>query len=140
MLLSSSQLVSQDLILLNRKGKISAKKNMVLSRIIVLVVAVICGCIALKPPATFVQVVQDVAYTGLAQLAPPFLLGMYWKRCNKLGAAVGLTVGLVILFGTRLLNVTPLGWPGFMWGFFANIILTVVISLLTEKKQTAVQA
>lgn len=140
MLLSSSQLVSQDLILLNRKGKISAKKNIMLSRIIVLLVAVICGCIALKPPATFVQVVQDVAYTGLAQLAPPFLLGMYWKRCNKLGAGVGLTVGLAILFGTRLLNVTPLGWPGFMWGFFANIILTVVISLLTEKKPTPVQA
>lgn len=135
MLLSSAQLVSQDLILLNRKGQISAEKNIRISRIIVLVVAVICGLIALKPPATFVQVVQDVAYTGLAQLAPPFLLGMYWKRCNKLGAAIGLTVGIVILFGTRLLNVTPLGWPGFMWGFFANILLTVVISLLSEEQK-----
>ena len=135
MLLASSQLVSQDLILLGRKGKISGEKNVMLSRIIVLVVAAICGLIALKPPATFVQVVQDVAYTGLAQLAPPFLLGMYWKRCSKLGAAVGLTVGTVILFGTRLLTISPLGWPGFMWGFFANILLIVVISLLTNKKQ-----
>lgn len=137
MLLASSQLVSQDLILLNRRSKISNEKNMLLSRGIVLVVAVICGLIALNPPKTFVQVVQDVAYTGLAQLAPPFLLGLYWKKCNKWGAAVGLTVGIAVLFGTRLMNVAPLGWPGFMWGFFLNIILTVVVSLATDKKAAA---
>lgn len=134
MLLASSQLVSQDLILLGRRDKISDEQNIKLSRIIVLVVAAICGLIALNPPKTFVQVVQDVAYTGLAQLAPPFLLGLYWKKCNKWGAAVGLTVGIVVLFGTRLLKVSPLGWPGFMWGFFLNIILTVVISLVTSSK------
>lgn len=133
MLLVSSQLVSQDLILLTRRGRISNEQNMRISRIIVFAVAAICGLIALKPPATFVQVIQDVAYTGLAQLAPPFLLGMYWKRCSRLGASVGLTAGIAILFGTRILGVSPLGWPGFMWGFFINIILTVVISLLGKE-------
>ena len=43
-------------------------------------------------------------------------------------------MGIVVLFGTRLLKVSPLGWPGFMWGFFLNIILTVVISLATSSK------
>lgn len=129
MLLVSSQIVSQDLLLLKRKNSISEKQNMVLSRIIVLIIAVICGIVALNPPETLVQIVQDVAYTGLAQLAPGFILGLYWKRCSKIGTACGLTVGIVILFATRLLNVEPLGWPGFMWAFFINILLTVVISL-----------
>ena len=133
MLLVSSQIVSQDLILLNKKGMISEKKNMLLSRTIVLVIAAVCGVIALNPPETLVQIVQDVAYTGLAQLAPAFLLGLYWKKCTRMGAACGMTAGIVILFATRILNVQPLGWPGFMWGFFTNILLTVLISLVTSK-------
>ena len=92
-----------------------------------------CGVIALNPPETLVQIVQDVAYTGLAQLAPAFLLGLYWKKCTRMGAACGMTAGIVILFATRILNVQPLGWPGFMWGFFTNILLTVLISLVTSK-------
>lgn len=77
MLLVSSQIVSQDLVLLNHKGKISDKQNMLLSRGIVLAIAVAYGIMALDPPETLVQIVQDVAYTGLAQLAPAFLLGLY---------------------------------------------------------------
>lgn len=134
MLLVSSQIVSQDLILINGKGNISDKTNMMLSRGIVLAIAAVCGIMAMNPPETLVQIVQDVAYTGLAQLAPPFLFGLYWKRSNKWGAAAGMTVGIVVLFATRIMNVAPLGWPGFMWGFFLNILLNIVVSLATEKK------
>lgn len=135
MLLTSSQIVSQDLVLLNGKGKITEKQNMILSRAIVFTIAAICGILALNPPETLVQIVQDVAYTGLAQLAPAFILGLYWKRCNKLGAACGMTVGIVVLFATRIMNVSPLGWPGFMWAFGLNILLNIVVSLLTSKKE-----
>lgn len=139
MLLVSSQIVSQDLILINGKGRISEKKNMILSRTIVFTIAAICGIMALNPPETLVQIVQDVAYTGLAQLAPAFLFGMYWKGCTKTGAACGMTAGIVILFGTRIMNVAPLGWPGFMWGFFINILLTVLVSLLTKQREACVE-
>ena len=134
MLLVSSQIVSQDLVLINGRKGISEKKNMILSRTIVLAIAAICGMMALNPPETLVQIVQDVAYTGLAQLAPPFLFGLYWKKGNKWGAASGMTAGIVILFATRIMNMSPLGWPGFMWGFFINIILNVVVSLATGKE------
>lgn len=139
MLLVSSQIVSQDLILINGKGRISEKKNMILSRTIVFTIAAICGIMALNPPETLVQIVQDVAYTGLAQLAPAFLLGMYWKGCTKTGAACGMTAGIAILFGTRIMNVAPLGWPGFIWGFFTNILLTVLVSLITRQKKLCVE-
>ena len=104
------------------------------SRGIVLAIAVACGIMALDPPETLVQIVQDVAYTGLAQLAPAFLLGLYWKGCTKAGASCGMTAGIIILFATRILKVTPLGWPGFMWAFFTNILLTIVISAITKQK------
>lgn len=134
MLLVCSQIVSQDLILLGRKNKVSEKLNMLISKIIVISIAIICSIIALKPPQTLVQIVQDVAYTGLAQLAPPFILGLYWKKARKEGAIAGLTVGVVILFATRIMNVSPLGWPGFMWAFFINILLNVGISMAMSKK------
>lgn len=134
MLLVSSQIVSQDLVLLNKKGKISDKQNMLLSRSIVLAIAVVCGIMALDPPETLVQIVQDVAYTGLAQLAPAFLLGLYWKGCTRAGAAFGMTAGIVILFATRILKASPMGWPGFMWAFFTNILLTIIISSVTKQK------
>lgn len=135
MLLATSQIVSQDLILLNKKNKITDKQNMILSRFIVLIIAIICGIIAIKPPQTLVQVVQDIAYTGIAQLAPAFILGLYWKHAKKEGVILGMTAGIVILFATRILKVTPLGIPGFMWAFFINIILIVVVSFIKKDNQ-----
>lgn len=137
MLLVSSQIVSQDLILINHKTRISQRTNMILSRTIVMVIAGICGIMALNPPETLVQIVQDVAYTGLAQLAPALLLGLYWKKCTKWGAMTGMTAGIIILFVTRILKVTPLGWPGFMWSFAINILLTVTVSMLSPKAKLA---
>ncbi|MCH4208075.1 MAG: sodium:solute symporter family protein [Solobacterium sp.] len=136
MLLAVSQIMSQDLILINKKGKISDSQNMKLSRTVVLIVAIICALIALDPPETLVQIVQDVAYTGLAQLAPPFVLGLYWKDNSRLGAALGLTVGELILFATRIIGVSPLGIPGFMWGFVINILLNVIVSLIVKNKNS----
>lgn len=129
MLLVCSQIVSQDLLLFRWKGKISEKQNMRFSRIVIVVMSVVCSCIALRPPETLVQVVQDVAYTGLAQLAPPFIAGLYWKGARKEGAIAGLTVGIIVLFATRILQIAPLGWPGFLWAFFLNILLLLTVSL-----------
>lgn len=134
MLLVSSQIVSQDLVLYGRQDKVSDKKNMMVSRTIIFIMATICFIIALRPPQTLVQVVIDVAYTGLAQLAPPFIAGLYWKKASKEGAIAGMTAGIVILFGTRILGLTPLGWPGFMWAFFINIALNVGVSLALQKR------
>jgi SSS family solute:Na+ symporter len=138
MLLVSSQIVSQDLILLNNKEKVSDTKNMIISRIVVFALAVFAAIIALRPPASLVQVVQDVAYTGLAQLAPAFILGLYWKDARKEGAAAGMTVGIVVLFGMRILQVSPLGYPGFMWAFFSNIIVTIIVSLALKSKDNTI--
>lgn len=135
MLLVSSQIVSQDIILFGKKNAISNEKNMMLSKIVVLILAVVGAVIALKPPQALVQVVQDVAYTGLAQLAPGFILGLYWKHAKKEGVMAGMTLGIVILFAFRIMQISPMGIPGFMWAFFINLIVIVVISLSLKNKQ-----
>ena len=130
MLLETSKIVSQDIILSGKKKTVSKEKNMKITRVIIMMIAVISAIIALKPPATLVQVVQDVAYTGLAQLAPGFILSLYWKDLKKEGVALGMTFGIVVLFGMRILQLVPFGYPGFMWAFFGNILITVFVSYI----------
>jgi SSS family solute:Na+ symporter len=137
MLLVCSQIVSQDLVLLNRKDKVSEETNMRISQAVVFILAVIAAIIALRPPQSLVQVVQDVAYTGLAQLAPAFILGLYWKDARKEGVILGMTAGIVILFVTRIMQVSPLGLPGFMWAFFTNLILIVVVSSILKSRDNS---
>ncbi|MDD7305756.1 MAG: sodium:solute symporter family protein [Peptoniphilaceae bacterium] len=134
MLLSCAQLVSQDLIFFNKKEKISNRTNMRVSRIIIVLIAIIASIIAIRPPKALVQVVQDVAYTGLAQLAPAFILGLYWKYASKEGASLGMTMGVIVLFVFRLLNISPLNIPGFLWAFVINILINVLVSLILKKR------
>lgn len=138
MLLATSQIVSQDLVLMNRKNTISDRNNLILSRVIVLIVSIICGIIAINPPQTLILVVQDVAYTGLAQLAPAFVFGLYWKQTRKEGVILGMTFGILILFLTRIFKISPFGYPGFLWAFFGNIVIIVIVSLLLRNKQNTV--
>lgn len=140
MLLATSQYLSQDVILINRKDKISQEQNMKIARIVIVILAIVGALIALRPPQSLVQVVQDVAYTGLAQLAPALILGMYWKKAKKEGVMVGMTVGIVMLFAMRILNISPLGIPGFMWAFFSNLLLIVIISLVKTNSKTEQEA
>jgi SSS family solute:Na+ symporter len=34
----------------------------------------------------------------------------------------------------RILEISPLGYPGFMWAFFMNIIFMVLVSLMFKSK------
>ncbi|NLW41509.1 MAG: sodium:solute symporter family protein [Tissierellia bacterium] len=139
MLLEISKIVSQDLVLYKKKNTVSGSENMRITRIIIVIVATISAAIALRPPATLVQVVQDVAYTGLAQIAPGFILSLYWPKVSKQGVAAGMTFGIVVLFALRILQMSPMGFPGFMWAFFGNIIITVLISMGNTDKDLRVE-
>ena len=132
MLLSCSQIVSQDLIFFNKKNEISDEKNMKVSRLIIVIIAIVGAIIAINPPKALVQVVQDVAYTGLAQLAPAFILGLYWKKSTKEGAAFGISVGIILLFALRIFELSPLNIPGFLWAFVINILLNIFVSLMVN--------
>ncbi|MBL3540269.1 sodium:solute symporter family protein [Aminivibrio sp.] len=134
MILVSSQLFSQDIYKLF-KGKMEEGQNLRISRILTVFIVLLGVGIALRPPQALVSVVIDVAYTGLAQLAPAFILGLYWRKCNRAGVTAGMTVGILILFYTRVMKIAPMGYPGFLWAFFANLLLVVLISMMTKGEE-----
>jgi Na+/proline symporter/nitrogen-specific signal transduction histidine kinase len=54
-----------------------------------------------------------VSFTAAAQFAPPILLGIYWKRANRLGALLGLGGGFLVWIYTLLLPAfARSGWLG----------------------------
>ncbi|MDK2924477.1 MAG: sodium/pantothenate symporter [Bacillota bacterium] len=140
MILVIAQMFTQDLMIPMLRRKLTEAENLYLSRLVTVAVVIVSVVIALRPPQSLVQVVIDVAYTGLAQLAPGFLAGLYWRRANRAGTSAGLLAGLAILFYTRIVGVSPLGYPGFLWAFFTNLALTLVVPLFTAPPaKTAVE-
>jgi signal transduction histidine kinase len=52
-----------------------------------------------------------VSFAAAAQFAPPILIGLYWKRANRLGALIGLSGGFLIWAYTLLLpSMARSGW------------------------------
>ena len=57
------------------------------------------------------------------------------ETCQKEGVMAVRTLGIVILFAFRIMQISPMGIPRFMWAFFINLIVIVVISLSLKNKQ-----
>ena len=82
------------------------------------------GVFRLAPPDLPLVRLGLIAFVAVAQVAPALLLGLYWRRANRLGAAWGLLVGTALwgytlvvpmaveagLLAGTLLDPGPFGW------------------------------
>lgn len=139
-LLVTSSSVSEDLYrgVINKKA--SDKKALMISRITVVVVAVIAFFIALDPKSSVMGLVSD-AWAGFgAAFGPVILLALFWKRSNLPGAAAGMILGggtvivwdyLPLVNGLTLAKATNL--YSLVVGFALGLIGMIVVSLLTKK-------
>lgn len=109
-----------------------------ISRITVVVIAVLAYLIALNPNNSIMGLVSN-AWAGLgAAFGPTVLLSLYWKRTNFQGAVAGIVSGALTvviwdyipLLGGRTLAAET-GIYSLAIGFFVSILVIVVISLLT---------
>jgi cation/acetate symporter len=104
------------------------------------VVAVYGG---INPPAFVAQVVAFAFGMAAASFFPIIVLGIFWKRCNAIGAASGMVAGLVFtivymvytleVFGTsandHVFDISPEGIGTI--GALVNFVVTIVVSKLT---------
>ncbi len=110
-----------------------------LSRITVVIVALLAIAIAWNPDSSVMKLVSD-AWAGFgAAFGPLVLLALFWKRTNIQGALAGIISGaaIVILWdyiplvaGSTLGTVT--GLYSLVPGFFISLILIVAVSLATK--------
>jgi solute:Na+ symporter, SSS family len=93
-------------------------------------------------PALFSLAV--LAYQGIIQLAVPQFLGIFWKRGNKYGAILSMSVGFIVAVSLELLYHGTLPWAyGLTSGAIAlglNVVIYVLAAYLipqdaSEKKR-----
>ncbi len=119
------------------------KKVMKVSRITLLVVAVIGVIIAWNENSVIFKVVS-FAWAGFgATFGPLMLFSLFWKRTNRAGAIAGMLGGGGMVFLWKLV-IRPAGGIFGIYellpAFIFSCILIVVVSLLTKKPSKEIEA
>lgn len=117
----------------------TAKNLLIMSRISVLVVAVVAFLLALDPQESILGLVGN-AWAGFgAAFGPPVILSLLWKRTTGMGALSGMLLG----GATVLLWVyVPHAYKDvyeIIPGFLLSLLTTVVVSLITGRVSTEIE-
>lgn len=138
-LLVSASAVAEDIYKGIIRKDADDKTVMMISRIIIVVIAVIAYVIAWNPNSSVMGLVSD-AWAGLgAAFGPLVLMSLFWKRTNLPGAIAGLVSGaatviiwdyIPLLAGETIKAAT--GLYSLAVGFPISLIFILVVSLLTK--------
>ena len=132
----SSALV-EDLYGVFSSKKLSAAKSLWLGRFGVAIVALIAGALAWNPNSSILQLVA-FAWAGFGSaFGPTVLLSLYWRKLTTQGALVSMITGAVVAFAwgqspmkSVLYEMVP--------GFFSALLVAILVSLVTYKKNDAI--
>ena len=124
--------------------KANDKKVMWVSRIALMVVALIGMVIALDETSVIFNVVS-FAWAGFgATFGPLMLLCLFWKRTTREGAIAGMLSGAATVFLWKLVLNPKLGGVFAIYellpAFVVSAIVIVVVSLLTKKPSAEIEA
>jgi len=129
-ILSLSSLISNDIYGRFINPKADEKQKVFWGKIIGICVVFLLLFIAWNPPGTLFEIFV-LKFEILIQIAPAFLLGLYWKRMTKSSVLVGMIVGAVIASGMTLTGMKTFhGWYSGIIGLAINMLICVVGSLL----------
>ena len=117
------------------KKKATDKQVMVVTRITLLVIALIAVVIALDENSVIFNVVS-FAWAGFgATFGPIMIFSLFWKRTNRAGAIAGMVSGAGMVFLWKLV-ISKLGGAFAIYellpAFIFSSICIVVVSLLTK--------
>ena len=135
-LLAAASSVSQNLIVEAFRVKVSAKTNMIIARISVIVISIVAIFLALDPSSSVFRIVS-FAWAGFgAAFGPVVLCALFWKRTNKYGAIAGMLAGGITVFVwkfvvRKLCAGTVLDIYELLPAFIVGLIVIVAVSLLT---------
>ncbi|BCV23681.1 sodium:solute symporter [Gelria sp. Kuro-4] len=140
-LLSLSSLLSNDIYGKVIKPNADEAEKVIWGKIAGIILVFCLLWIAWKPPATLVEIFT-LKFEVLIQVAPAFLLGLYWRGLSKTGVLLGMLSGAILAGGMTFSGMKTLwGWHGGVLGLGLNIAIAVVFSLLfPDKKEEQEQA
>jgi sodium/proline symporter len=127
-LLVTASAISEDFYKVLVRPKASNKELLLVSRLTVILVAIIAYVIASNPGNSVMGLVS-YAWAGFgATFGPVIILSLYWKKMNRWGALSGLVLGGLTTivfksFDTALYEIVP--------GFLVAVFAVILVSLIT---------
>ncbi len=149
LLLTITGAMSHDVYYKIIRPQASTQWRLVISKSLLLVVAVIAAMFAAQKPATILSMVAWAFSIAGSAFFPALVLGIFWKRANKQGAVAGMLAGLLItLYYMVRVQFDSIAWLGLhgigmepwlevqstsagIWGIPVGFVVIVVVSLLT---------
>ncbi|MCU6434563.1 cation acetate symporter [Undibacterium sp. Jales W-56] len=145
LLLTISNSLSHDIYYKIVDPSASTQKRVTISKLLLLVVALVAAYVASLKPADILSLVGAAFSLAASALFPALVLGIFWKRANYQGAIAGIVAGFVVCV-FYMLNTHPLfgGSAGNQWwhiapisagvfGVPAGLISIAIVSLMTPK-------
>lgn len=134
LLLQAGTIASHDLWDRFRSKDTDERTAVTVSRITVLVIAVIGTVLAItEPPGVFDIVVFSTSVLGAA-FVPVYVCAVWWKKANAPGALASIVVGTVAAVWAQLADSSgSVGFDPMGIGITCSVIAIVVVSLLTQK-------
>lgn len=158
LLLTIANALSHDLYYKMLDPHASTARRVTISKVLLLVVALIAAWVASQKPADILFLVSAAFSLAAAAFFPALVLGIFWKRANKWGATLGMLAGVGITFyymaTTQPWLRTVFGvtgsiadhtWWGIqaisagLWGVPVGFAVIVIVSLITPAPDRDVQ-
>ncbi len=147
LLLTIANALSHDVYYKMLSPDATTKRRVAISKALLLVVALVAAYVASLKPDNILFMVAWAFSIAASAFFPALVLGIFWKRANKAGAAAGMIVGLSLclyyLVNVKFYGMTP--WFGIkdiaagIFGIPAGFLTIIVVSLLTAKPDKATQ-
>jgi len=153
LLLVISSSVSHDLVKGIMAPDVTEKKELMIGRIAAAVAILIAGYLGVDPPGFVAQVVALAFGLAASSLFPAILLGIFYKKANKIGAIAGMLVGIIFTmsyiyyfkFMHLELNSAENWWFGISpegigsLGMILNFVVAIVVSKMTGEPPKEIQ-
>ncbi|MGB9034444.1 MAG: sodium:proline symporter, partial [Paeniglutamicibacter sp.] len=119
--------------------KLTPKREVMLGRTGVLVVAVVAAALALNRDSSILELVS-FAWAGFgAAFGPIVLLSLYWRKLTSTGALAGMLTGAVTVFVWGNIDVLSSAMYEIVPGFVLNLVVAVLVSRATYKHNAAIE-
>jgi len=133
-LLDQASTTTKNIIEILIKKDFNEKRLVTTTRILVLILGIIATILTYIMPALLVDLYL-LSASGVLQLFPALVVGIFWRGLSKYEIIPGLLVGEIVVISLYLQKQEPYGITTMMWGLLANIaiILIVYITRRTSK-------
>ncbi|HUG22050.1 sodium:solute symporter family protein [Piscinibacter sp.] len=148
LLLTIANALSHDLYYRMINSDARTAQRVTISKVLLLVAALAAAAVAASKPVDIVVLVSSAFSVAASAFFPALVLGVFWPRANRWGAAAGMTTGLVVTLYYLVRNepwlrgffgaTSPVElWFGIepicagVFGVPVGLVTMVVVSLLT---------